>query len=100
MLRMRNKGVAIRPARKEETTEGGIIIPTTVVAGREQGSLNEGEVVYVASDVTDVKPGDVVVYVEGTYWKNSKRTNKDEFVVDGEDLILVKKHEIKAIVEG
>ena len=98
MLKMRNKGVAIRPARKEETTAAGIIIPTTVVEGREQGSLNEGVVVYVAEDVTDVKPGDVVVYVEGTYWKNSKRTNKDEFVVDGEDLILVKEHEIKAII--
>ena len=99
MLRMLNKGVAIRPARKEETTASGIVIPTVVAEGREGNPLNRGEVVARASDVEWVKVGDMVIYIEGTYWKNNKRKNGDEVLVDGEDLILVKEHEIRAIIE-
>ena len=95
MLRMLSKGVAVRASEKVETTKSGIII----TQDREQSPLNRGEVIYVASDCDQVKVGDYVIYVEGTYWRNNVRKNGDEFNVDGEDLILLKEHEIKAIIE-
>ena len=99
MLRMMSKRVAVRPDRKEEVTEGGIIIPETVVAGREQGHLNEGEVVAVATDVDGIVVGNRVLYVEGTYWKNNKRVNADEVEIEGEDLIMLLEREVVAVIE-
>ena len=98
MLKMLSKGIAVKPFREEEKTKGGIIIPEMVVAGREQNRLNQGEVVVIAKDVKEVKVGDQIIYVEGTYWKNNKRKNPDEVEIDGEDLILLQEHEVRAII--
>ena len=95
---MLSKGVAIKALKKEEVTESGIVIPEEVIAGREKNHLNQGEVVVIASDVEEIKVGDIAIYVEGTYWKNNKRKNPDEYDIDGEDLILLKECEIRAIV--
>lgn len=99
MLKMLGKGIAIKPFKKEEKTVSGVIIPESVVGGREKNSLNQGKVVSIGKDVEEVKKGDVVIYVEGTYWKNNKRKNIDEYKIDGEELILVLEHEVKAIIE-
>ena len=97
-MRMLSKGVAVRAMNREEITGSGIVIPEAVARGREQNYLNQGEVVYVAKDVEEVKVGDIVIYIEGTYWKNNKRKNLDEIEVDGEELIFLKENEIKAII--
>ena len=45
----------------------------------------------------DVKIGDTIWYVEGTFWKNDKRVNGDEFELDGQKYVGIKEHEIRAV---
>lgn len=91
--------VAVKVDKAEEITASGIIIPETVVAGRENNSYNYGVVAVVAPDITDVAVGDRVCFIEGTYWRNEKRTNPNEFEHEGVKLTRVPFAEIKFVIE-
>ena len=88
--------VVIKPVEeKEEKTPSGIIIPDTakekpsegeVIAVGEGRLLENGEVVPLK-----VKVGDKVVY--------SKYAG-NEFVVDGQDLIVLREDDILAVIEN
>lgn len=100
MLKLVGKRVGIVPdPKKEETTASGLYIPQTVAEAREQNPTNVGTVKYVSEAVTeDIKPGDRVVYVEGTYWKNGTRVHPDEILVEDETLIIVQEHEVLVVI--
>jgi len=80
--------VIIRPARAEEKTAGGIIIPDTAKEKPQRGT-----VVAVGPGTKDepvtVKEGDMVLY--GKYAGT-------ELKVGGEDLLIVRESDILAIV--
>jgi co-chaperonin GroES (HSP10) len=94
-MRAIGKNVIIKPI--VDDVQSGLIITGAKTASEER-SINKGTVVSVGQDVQeDIQIGDIGYYIEATYWKNGKRVNTDEFVVDGETFIGVKAHEIKLI---
>jgi len=85
--------VIVRPAKPEETTKGGIIIPDTAKEKPMQGEIlavgngkvsDEGKVTAMA-----VKVGDKVLY--GKY-------SGTEVSVDGEDLLIMRENDIFAVI--
>ena len=83
---------------EEILSESGLLCGTKKET--EKNSLNQGIVKHKANDIQDIKIGDKVVFVEGTYWKNTKRINPDEFTdpASNEKLIRVPIKEIRMII--
>ncbi|HVU94237.1 MAG TPA: co-chaperone GroES [Puia sp.] len=80
--------VIIRPARAEEKTAGGIIIPDTAKEKPQRGTVVAAGPGTKDEPVT-VKEGDMVLY--GKYAGT-------ELKVGGEDLLIVRESDILAIV--
>lgn len=87
--------VLVRRQEEEETSAGGILLPSTA-----KEKPNQGEVVAVGTgrvldngDVreVDVKVGDVVIF--------GKYAGSDTVDVEGEELIILSESDIKAVVE-
>ena len=85
--------VIVRPAKPEETTKGGIIIPDTAKEKPMQGEIlavgngkvnDDGKVTAL-----QVKVGDKVLY--GKY-------SGTEVSVDGEDLLIMRENDIFAVI--
>ncbi|MBX7153771.1 MAG: co-chaperone GroES [Candidatus Kapaibacterium sp.] len=85
--------VIVRPAKPEETTKGGIIIPDTAKEKPMQGEIlavgngkvnEDGKVTAL-----QVKVGDKVLY--GKY-------SGTEVSVDGEDLLIMRENDIFAVI--
>lgn len=83
-------------AFKPEDRPSGFILPNIKNHSEEKGT-NYGTVISVGGDVKQIEVGDLVWYVEGTYWKNNKRINLDSFTHEGKEYICVEEHEIKMI---
>ena len=80
--------VIVRPAKAEEKTAGGIIIPDTAKEKPQRGTVVAAGPGKKDEPVT-VKAGDSVLY--------SKYAGT-EIAVDGEDLIIMRESDILAIV--
>lgn len=82
--------VLIEPAKAEEKTAGGIIIPDSAKEKPQKGTVKA-----VGNGTKDetmvVKPGDTVLY--GKY-------SGTEIEVDGEKMLMMRQSDILAIVEG
>jgi len=87
--------VLVRRQEEEETSAGGILLPSTA-----KEKPNQGEVVAVGTgrvldngDVreVDVKVGDVVIF--------GKYAGSDTVDVEGEELIILSESDIKAVVD-
>lgn len=87
--------VVIEPAKSEEVTASGLVLPETAKEKPQQGTIlaigagrTDGKGNRVAMDV---KVGDTVLYAKyaGT-----------EVKIDGEKLLILKESDILAIVEG
>jgi len=80
--------VLVKPAKAEEKSAGGIIIPDTA-----QEKPQKGQIIAVGSGKPDepmtVKSGDTVLY--GKY-------SGTEITVEGEDLLIMRESDIFAIV--
>jgi chaperonin GroES len=87
--------VVVKPSQKEETTKFGIVIPDTAKEKPQQGTIiavgtgklnDNGE-----RTPLEVHEGDRVLFAKygGT-----------EFVLDGEDLLVLRESDILAILEG
>ena len=89
------KTIIVQPTAEERKN---CIIVIGAKEQAERNELNRGTVIAVGDDVKEnIKIGDIIWYIEGTFWKNGIRTNLDEFTVDGQKYIGVKEHEIKLI---
>lgn len=94
MYRPTSKNVLVKvEVSKEEVTKSGIILQD-VRTMREREAMNQGEVLAIGHEVTEVKIGDTVAFREGTYWKNDKRINPDEvevglYVIQERDILLI-----------
>lgn len=80
--------VIVKPAKAEEKTAGGIIIPDTAKEKPQRGTVvaaGPGK----KDDPVTVKIGDTVLY--GKY-------SGTEIVIDGEDLLIMRETDILAIV--
>ena len=78
--------VVIKPLEAEETTKSGIIIPDTADKEKPQ----QGKIVAVAEDNTEVKIDDTVIY--GRY-------SGEDVKLDGEEYKIVEMKSIRAVVE-
>ena len=87
--------VIVRPAKAEEKTAGGIIIPDTAKEKPQQGKVlaagpgdrnDKGERVAM-----DVKAGDVVLFA---------KYSGTEVKVDGKKLLILRESDILAVIEG
>jgi chaperonin GroES len=87
--------VLVRRQEEEETSAGGILLPS-----KAQEKPNQGEVVAVGNGrvlddgsvrAIDVKVGDVVVF--------GKYAGSDTVEHDGQELIILSESDIKAVVE-
>jgi len=93
-LRPLHDRILVRPAKAEEVTKGGIIIPDTAKEKPMQGeiiAIGKGK---IADDgkvtALDVKVGDKVLY--GKY-------SGTEVSVDGEDLLMMRESDVFAVIE-
>jgi chaperonin GroES len=86
--------VLVRRQEEEETSAGGIMLPS-----KAQEKPNQGEVIAVGNGrilddgsvrAVDVKVGDVVVF--------GKYAGSDTVEYDGEELIILSESDIKAVV--
>lgn len=80
--------VIVRPAKMEEKTAGGIIIPDTAKEKPQQGTIVAAGPGKKDEPVT-VKPGDKVLY--GKYAGTEIR-------LDGEDLLIMRESDLLAIL--
>jgi len=95
----------MKPARKTifiepiiEEFQHGLIVPNAKNLAEAQG-VNKGRVIDVGAEIVeDIKKGDTVYYIEGTYERNGKRVNMDEFHFENKTYIAVKEHEIKLVI--
>ena len=88
--------VIIQPMVEE--MQKGFFIPSAK-KNQEKRSLSIGTVKFTGAEVhLGINVGDKVCYIEGTYWKNGKRKNPDEFEYYGEKLIGICEKEIKFII--
>jgi chaperonin GroES len=87
--------VIVKPAKSEEITKSGIVLPTT----GDKEKPEKGEVVAVGSGKVlengsiaqmSVKVGDQVMF---------KKYSPDEIKVDGEDYLVLNESDIVAIIE-
>lgn len=87
--------VVIEPAKSEEVTASGLVLPETAKEKPQQGTIlaiGAGRTDEKGNRVAmDVKVGDTVLYAKyaGT-----------EVKIDGEKLLILKESDILAIVEG
>ena len=88
--------VIVKPAKGEEMTKSGIVLPDTA----DKEKPEQGEVVAVGPgkrndkgerDAMDVKVGDTVVF---------KKYAPDEVKVDDEELFVVSESDIIAVIEN
>lgn len=83
--------VLIRPAKREEVSKGGIVLPDTAKEKPQEGeviAVGQGKMTEDGKRIAmDVKVGDIVVYAKyaGT-----------EFKVDDEELIIIRDSDILA----
>jgi chaperonin GroES len=93
-LRPLGDRVVIKPTPREEMTKSGIVLPDTAKEKPQEGSIIAVGPGRILEDGTrepmDVKEGQKVLY--GRYAGT-------EFVVDGEDLLIVSQKDILAVVE-
>jgi chaperonin GroES len=74
--------VIVKPAKAEEKTAGGIIIPDTAKEKPQRGTV-------IAAGPVTVKIGDTVLY--GKY-------SGTEITIEGDDLLIMRESDILAIV--
>jgi chaperonin GroES len=83
--------VVIRPAKREEVSKGGIVLPETAKEKPQEGEVIAVGPGKVADDgkriPMDLKVGDVVIYA---------RYAGTEYKVDDEELIIVRESDILA----
>jgi len=93
-LRPLGDRVVIKPTPREEMTKSGIVLPDTAKEKPQEGSViavGPGRILDDGNrEPMDVKEGQKVLY--GRYAGT-------EFVVDGEDLLIVSQKDILAVVE-
>lgn len=93
-LRPLGDRVVIKPTPREEMTKSGIVLPDTAKEKPQEGSViavGPGRILEDGNrEPMDVKEGQKVLY--GRYAGT-------EFVVDGEDLLIVSQKDILAVVE-
>src|SRR5215218_2636493 len=87
--------IVVRPGESEETTVSGIVIPDTAKEKPQQGEVlavgpgrrseQTGELIPL-----DVKVGDTVVY---------SKYGGTEYVLDGEDVLILQGRDVLAVVE-
>lgn len=94
-LRPLGDRLVIRPASREETTKGGIIVPDTAKEKPQRGTVlavgpgrrdDDGEYIPM-----DVKVGDTVLFAKyaGT-----------EFKIDDEELMILSEKDVLAVING
>ena len=97
-LRPVHDKIVVKPlATKEtETTESGIILPDTV----NQGKLLEGEVI-AAGNIIYSTSGDTIPIVvkKGNRILYSKHAQVQEYVLNGEDVVIMSQNEVLSILE-
>ncbi len=84
--------IIVRPAKAEETTKGGIILPDTAKEKPMQGEIiaaGKGRVDNGNLIELEVKVGDKVLY--GKY-------SGTEINVDGEDLLMMRESDVFAVI--
>jgi len=89
-----HSNVILKPAKKEEVTKSGIVLPDTVDQERpEQGeviAVGEGKILENGQrSPMSIKPGDTVIF---------KKYSPDEVKVDGEEYLVIAESDIMAII--
>ena len=97
-LRPVNDKVVIRQKNQEDdnVTEGGIILPDIAI----QNSLVEGEVIGVGNGMYSMTGEIIPVAVEkGETVLYNKTNSGQEYVLDGETLVILSTNEILSVLE-
>ncbi len=85
--------VVIKPAKREEVTKGGILLPDTAKEKPQDGeviAVGPGKMTDDGKRIpTDLKVGDVVVYAK--YAGSEYKVDDEEFIIVRESDILAKK---------
>ena len=93
-----NDKIVVKPMKEKDDhiTEGGIILPDTV----QDGTLIEGEVVAVGDGMYSMSGTLIPVVVDvGDTILYNKNAQKAEYIIDGENYILMSVNEIMSIVK-
>ena len=89
-----HSNVILKPAKLEEMTKSGIVLPDTVDKERPE----KGEVIAVGDGKVlengqkspmSLKPGDIVIF---------KKYSPDEIKVDGEEYLVIAESDIMAVI--
>ena len=97
-IRPRHKWVLIRKLEvQEQVTDGGIVKPgsNTMLMDKVGAPSSRGLVVEVSQAITDLMPGDLVVFTNFP----TKLKDLSEYLPDDTDLHLVRDEEVYAVVE-
>ncbi|OGO07443.1 MAG: co-chaperone GroES [Chloroflexi bacterium RBG_13_60_13] len=85
--------VVIKPAKREEVTKGGILLPDTAKEKPQDGeviAVGPGKMTDDGKRIpTDLKVGDVVVYAK--YAGSEYKVDDEEFIIVRESDVLAKK---------
>ena len=90
--------IVVRPLIKkdEEVTDSGIILPDTV----DQGKLLEGEVIAAGNVIYSTSGDSIPIVVEaGDRILYSKHAQVQDYVLKGEDVIIMSQNEVLSILE-
>ena len=94
-LRPLGDRVVVKPSEREEMTKSGIVLPDTAKEKPQEGTIVAAGPGRILDDgkreSMDVKAGDKVLYA---------KYDGKEFKIEGEDLLIVKQSDIRAVVEG